>query len=416
MMTSQLDRNILLGVSGGVAAYKSADLCRRLLERGARLRVIMTRGAQAFVTPLTFQALSGNPVHTELLDERAEAGMGHIELARWADLILIAPASANTIARLSAGLADDLLSTVCLASSAPLMIAPAMNKQMWAAAATGENVARLRGRGVELIGPGFGDQACGDVGAGRMLEPTEIADALVAAMAGASALAFAEGSRSLHGVAVLITAGPTREAIDPVRFISNHSSGKMGYAIARAAACLGAEVTLVSGPTALSAPGGVERVMVESSADMHAAVMGRIDTQKIFIAAAAVADYRPAQVADQKIKKSSAASRLDLVRTEDILADVAAMSRPPFTVGFAAETTNVHEHARGKLMSKKLHMIAANQVGLSGQGFNSDDNALTVLWADGSREFELQSKAQLASHLMDLVAERYRANSTTENS
>lgn len=420
MMNSQLDRNILLGVSGGVAAYKSADLCRRLLERGARVRVIMTRGAQAFVTPLTFQALSGNPVHTELLDERAEAGMGHIELARWADLILIAPASANTIARLSAGLADDLLSTVCLASGAPLMIAPAMNQQMWAAAATGENVARLRGRGVELIGPGFGDQACGDVGAGRMLEPIEIADALVEAVAAASGQASTQastlGGRSLDGVAVLITAGPTREAIDPVRFISNHSSGKMGYAIAQAAARLGAKVTLVSGPTGLSAPDGIEQVMVESSADMHAAVMGRIDTQNIFIAAAAVADYRPAQVADHKIKKSSVAGRLDLVRTEDILAAVAALNRPPFTVGFAAETTNVHEHARSKLVKKKLHMIAANQVGLPGQGFNSDNNALTVLWADGSREFELQSKAQLASHLMDLVAERYRANSTTENS
>jgi len=407
MMSTRLEQNVILGVSGGVAAYKSADLCRRLLERGAWVRVVMTRGARAFVTPLTFQALSGNPVHTELLDERAEAGMGHIELARWADLIVIAPASANTIARLSAGMADDLLSTVCLASSAPLLLAPAMNQQMWAAAATTENVARLVARGVDLLGPGFGDQACGDVGAGRMLEATEIADAVLARMSGVRS--------TLDGVSVLVTAGPTREAIDPVRFISNHSSGKMGYAIAAAAARMRARVTLISGPTGLSAPFGVERVMVESCEDMHDAVMCRIGEQQIFIAAAAVADYRPASIAEHKIKKSIATTELELVRTSDILADVAARHGAPFTVGFAAETTDLHKHARDKLIAKKLQMIAANQVGLAGRGFDSDHNALTVLWADGSREFALQSKVQLALNLMDLVAERYRASSTTEN-
>lgn len=401
----ELDQNIVLGVSGGVAAYKSAGLCRRLLERGARVRVVMTRGAQAFVTPLTFQALSGNPVHTELLDEGAEAGMGHIELARWADLILIAPASANTMARLAAGMADELLSTVCLASSARLMLAPAMNQQMWAAPATAENVDRLLARGVHLIGPGFGDQACGDVGAGRMLEADEIADAV------AALVNVADGA--LKGVAVLITAGPTREALDPVRFISNHSSGKMGYAVAAAAARLGAQVTLVSGPTALAKPARVQRVMVQSAQDMHQAVMQRIDSQQIFIAAAAVADYRPASAAEHKIKKSAAEEQLELVRTRDILADVAALAMAPFTVGFAAETDNLQEHARAKLVKKKVQMIAANQVGVSGRGFDANHNALTVIWADGSREFELQSKVQLASSLMDLVAERYRASCTT---
>ena len=404
-MITQLDQNIILAVSGGVAAYKSADLCRRLLERGARVRVVMTRGAQAFIAPLTFQALSGNPVHTELLDERAEAGMGHIELARWAHLILVAPASANTLARLSAGMADDLLTTVCLASRAPLLLAPSMNQQMWAAAATVENVARLSARGVHFLGPAIGDQACGDVGAGRMLEPNDIADAVVVKMSNARG--------SLAGVSVLVTAGPTREAIDPVRFISNQSSGKMGYAVAAAAARMGARVSLISGITGLPAPFGVERVVVESCADMHAAVMCRIAEQQIFIAAAAVADYRPATIAEHKIKKSTVAAQLELVRTSDILADVAALPRPPFTVGFAAETTDLHKHARAKLVAKKLQMIAANQVGVAGSGFDADNNALAVMWHDGSCELPLQSKVQLAVNLVDLIAERYRASSTT---
>ena len=403
-MSSDLSHNVVLGVGGGIAAYKSADLCRRLAERGARVRVVMTQCAQAFVTPLTFQAVSGNPVHSALLDERAEAGMGHIELARWAHLVLVAPATANVIARLAAGMADDLLSTVCLASAAPIALAPAMNQQMWAAAATQDNVRRLAARGVHVLGPAYGDQACGDVGAGRMLEPLEIAAAAQRLLAGG---ALAGGA--LAGMCVLVTAGPTREAIDPVRFISNHSSGKMGYAVAAAAAQAGAQVTLVSGPTALDAPPRVERVMVESSEEMHAAVMQHMVGQQIFIGAAAVADYRPGAPARQKLKKADTVSTLELVRTRDILAEVAALSPRPFTVGFAAETERVEEHARGKLRAKRLDMIAANQVGLADRGFNAERNALTVYWADGSREFALTSKRELAHGLIELIAERFGA-------
>jgi phosphopantothenoylcysteine decarboxylase/phosphopantothenate--cysteine ligase len=398
-MSSVLTHNVVLGVGGGIAAYKSADLCRRLAERGARVRVVMTQGAQAFVTPLTFQAVSGNPVHTAMLDERAEAGMGHIELARWADLVLIAPATANLMARLAAGLADDLLCTLCLATAAPIALAPAMNQQMWAAAATRENLRRLEARGVHVIGPGEGEQACGDIGAGRMLEPLEIAAAAQRLLAGGA----------LAGVSVLVTAGPTREAIDPVRYISNHSSGKMGYAVAAAAAQAGARVTLVSGPTALAAPPRVQRVLVESSDEMHAAVMQHLPGQQIFIGAAAVADYRPGAPASHKLKKHDATTTLELVRTRDILADVAAHSPRPFTVGFAAETEQVHEHARGKLAAKGLDMIAANQVGLADRGFNAERNALTVLWADGSRELPLAGKRELAHAFIALVAERFSA-------
>ncbi len=401
-MSGMLTHNIVLGVSGGIAAYKSADLCRRLGERGARVRVVMTAGGQAFVTPLTFQALSGNPVHTTLLDERAEAGMGHIELARWADLVLVAPATANVMARLAAGLADDLLTTVCLATAAPIAIAPAMNQQMWTAAATRENLRRLTARGVHVLGPGEGDQACGDVGPGRMLEPLEIAERVQRLLVGGA----------LGGLSVLVTAGPTREAIDPVRFISNHSSGKMGYAVAGAAAEAGARVTLVSGPTALDPPPRVERVVVESCEDMHGAVMQRISDHQIFIGAAAVADYRPAARAAQKIKKNAATSQLELVRTTDVLAAVAALDPRPFTVGFAAETERMEEHARGKLAAKGLDMIAANQVGLPGRGFDADDNAITVFWPDGSRAFPLGSKREIARALVELVAERYRAART----
>jgi len=398
-MNTAMTPRVVLGVGGGIAAYKSADLCRRLAERGARVRVVMTRGAQAFVTPLTFQAVSGNPVHTELLDERAEAGMGHIELARWADLVLIAPATANVIARLAAGLADDLLTTLCLATEAPLAVAPAMNRQMWAAPATRANVRTLAERGVWMLGPGEGEQACGEVGAGRMLEPADLASRALDLISGGA----------LAGVSVLVTAGPTREAIDPVRFISNHSSGKMGYAVAAAAAQAGASVTLVSGPTALDAPARVERVMVESCEEMHAAVMARMPANRIFIGAAAVADYRPASRAGQKIKKSAESASLELVRTPDVLAAVAALEPRPFTVGFAAETEKLAEHARGKLAAKRLDMIAANEVGIPGRGFNSDENALTVFWADGSEELALAGKRDLARRLVSLVAERFHA-------
>jgi phosphopantothenoylcysteine decarboxylase/phosphopantothenate--cysteine ligase len=394
---------VLVGVSGGIAAYKSADLCRRLRERGLAVRVVMTRGAQAFITPLTLQAVSGEPVRSALLDEQAEAGMGHIELARWADLVLVAPASANLIARLAAGMADDLLSTVVLATPAPVLLAPAMNQQMWRADATQENLARLRARGVAVLGPGSGDQACGDVGPGRMLEPLELADTVAACLQRRSKLA---------GTSVLITAGPTREAIDPVRFISNHSSGKMGYALARAASEAGASVTLVSGPTALPQPAGVQRLDVESAQEMLEAVMQRAPECRVFIAAAAVADYRPAQTQPQKIKKLAERTTLSLDRTTDILAEVAALPSPPFTVGFAAETQNVADNARDKLERKRLDMIAANQVGVTGQGFNADNNALRVLWRGGEVDLALTDKLSLARQLVDLIAERLSAVDT----
>ena len=360
----------------------------------------MTASAREFVAPLTFQALSSNPVHCALLDEQAEAGMGHIELARWADLVLIAPATANVLARLAHGLADDLLATLCLATTAPLVLAPAMNQQMWRARATRANVLTLLDRGVEMLGPGEGDQACGETGPGRMLEPEEIASRVAARF----------GGGALEGVEVLVTAGPTREALDPVRFLTNHSTGKMGYAVAAAAVEAGARVTLVSGPTALAVPPGVERVDVASAEEMHGEVMARAAGCDVFVAAAAVADYRPARVAEQKIKKSDGPAALDLVRTPDIIAAVAALDDGPFTVGFAAETESVEVHARDKLERKGLDMIAANRVGLPDRGFASERNALSVLWRDGGcRELELAPKADLARSLVGLVAERYRA-------
>jgi phosphopantothenoylcysteine decarboxylase/phosphopantothenate--cysteine ligase len=399
-MSKQTNKRVLLGVSGGIAAYKSPDLVRRLRERGHEVRVVMTRAAGDFITPLSLQAVSGQAVHTTLLDEQAEAAMGHIELARWADVVLIAPASADLIARLAHGLANDLLSTLCLATEAPIVVAPAMNRQMWAAPATQANVETLRGRGVRLLGPGAGDQACGEVGEGRMLEPAELAaelDALVPGVAG-----------DLAGLGVLITAGPTREAIDPVRYISNHSSGKMGYAVAGAARSAGASVILVSGPCDLPAPPGVERVPVESAAEMREAVMSRVEGCDIFIAAAAVADYRPAEKAEQKIKKKSKGLEIALVRNVDILAEVASRDHPPFTVGFAAETEKLEAHAREKLAKKSLDMIAANPVGGPDTGFGADTNRLRVFWRDGELDLGEASKTELAQRLVALVAERFR--------
>ena len=394
------NRRIVLGVAGGIAAYKAADLVRRLRDRNFEVRVVMTAAAREFVAPLTFQALSSNPVHCDLLDEQAEAGMGHIELARWADLVLIAPATANVLARLAHGFADDLLTTLCLATTAPVVVAPAMNQQMWQAGATRANVLALRERGVAMLGPGEGDQACGDVGPGRMLEPEEIAARIAAWFRGGA----------LEGVEVLVTAGPTREALDPVRYLTNHSTGKMGYAVAVAAAEAGARVSLVSGPTALPGPPGVERIDVTSAEEMYTKVMARAARCDIFIAAAAVGDYRPARCAEQKIKKEDGPATLDLVRTPDIAAGVAAMDGGPFTVGFAAETESVQAHAQHKLERKGLDMIAANRVGLPDRGFASDRNALSVLWRDGgSRELGLAPKAELARSLIALVAERYRA-------
>lgn len=392
-----MNKKVILGVTGGIAAYKAAELVRRLIKAGAEVRVVMTAGAQAFVTPLTFQALSGHPVHTELLDPEAELGMGHIQLARWADVVLIAPASANMLARLAAGEAGDLLTTLCLATEAPLCVAPAMNQQMWLDAATQANIRILANREVHIFGPAQGEQACGEVGPGRMLE----ADELVVAVAGLFEIGVLAGRR------LLITAGPTREAIDPVRYISNHSSGKMGYALARAAIEAGARVTLVSGPTQLAPPEMAERIDVESAGQMLDAVLSRASEADIFIATAAVADYRVEQIASSKIKKDSERLSLELVKNPDILATVSSMTvARPFCVGFAAETDELIAHAQQKLQNKGLDMIAANRVG-EGLGFNSDDNALQVLWADGGHELPMMSKDKLARELIKLIAEHY---------
>lgn len=394
-------RRVLLGVTGGIAAYKSPDLVRRLIECGAEVQVVMTRGAREFVTELTFQAVSGRPVRTELWDPAAEAAMGHIELARWAEEIIIAPASADFIARLAHGLADDLLTTLCLATRAPIAIAPAMNQAMWSNPATQANVSLLRARGVRVLGPAAGEQACGEVGPGRMLEPLEIVQALTQAPGAAAEPGL------FAGVKAVVTAGPTRERIDPVRFITNRSSGKMGYAVAEALRDAGAEVVLISGPVNLAAPHGVQRVDVESAAEMLAAVQEQLADTQLFVATAAVSDYRAEQIACEKIKKTQAAFSLNLARTPDILATVSARPSPPFLVGFAAETDNVERNALIKLEGKHLDMIAANKVG-DGLGFDRDDNALTVYWPGGKRELCLCSKRDLARQLVGVIAERYR--------
>jgi len=386
---------IVLGVTGGIAAYKSPELVRRLREQGAEVQVVMTAAAQEFVTPLTFQAVSGRAVRTNLWDSAAEAAMGHIELARWAELVLIAPATAGFLARLASGQADDLLTTLCLASEAPLAVAPAMNRVMWAHPATRANVSVLTSRGVTVIGPAEGDQACGEVGAGRMHEPLEIVS---------RAMALLRPSGPLLGRRVLITAGPTRECIDPVRFVSNRSSGKMGFAVAQAAREAGAEVVLVSGPVALPTPPGVRRIEVESAADMLAAVLDEVERTDIFISTAAVADYRPTHTHAQKIKKTSERMELSMERTADIVGSIAARAQRPFVVGFAAETESVEQNARGKLMKKNLDMIAANEVGTD-KVFDCDDNHLVVLWRTGRRELGRASKATLAERLVALIAE-----------
>ncbi len=400
MAAVQAAERIVLGVGGGIAAYKSAELVRRLRERGHEVQVVLTESAARFVTPLTFQALSGRSVRTALWDDAAEAAMGHIELARWAQRIVLAPATADLIARMAAGQADDLLTTVLLASAAPVLVAPAMNQQMWAHPALQANLAVLRERGVQFVGPGIGSQACGDSGAGRMSEPEQI----VAALGGAPLSALPAGR--LAGRRVLITAGPTLEDIDPVRFLGNRSSGKMGFAVAAAALAEGAEVTLVSGPVALPTPPGVERIDVRSAQDMHRAVFAALPGQDVFIAAAAVADYRPLEVLDRKRKKSGDTWRIELVLNPDILAEVAATAPRPYIVGFAAETNDVEQHARDKLQRKRLDMIAANHVGQPGCGFESCDNALSVFWADGGREIGLADKASVAAELVACIAER----------
>ncbi|KRF00521.1 phosphopantothenoylcysteine decarboxylase [Frateuria sp. Soil773] len=393
-------RRILLGVSGGIAAYKSCELVRRLRDLGAEVRVVMTESATHFVGAATFQALSGQPVRISLWDESAEAAMGHIELARWAERILIAPASADLIARLAHGQAGDLLTTLCLASAAPLYVAPAMNQQMWAHPAVQANVDTLRSRGVHLLGPAAGEQACGDVGSGRMLEPHELRDAIAASF----------GHGELQGLQVVVSAGPTYEDIDPVRFIGNRSSGRMGFAIAAAAAEAGAAVTLVAGPVNLATPAGVaQRIDVRSAAQMQAAVQAAAATAHIYIAAAAVGDYRPAQVAERKLKKQAGTPlTLQLTENPDILAGLSAQSVRPFLVGFAAETHDVADYARAKLQRKGLDMIAANRVG-DGLGFEAADNALSLYWADGSAELPRAPKEALARQLVATIAERYRA-------
>jgi len=383
---------LLLGVSGGIAAYKAAEIVRRWRDAGGEVRVVLTEAAERFVSATTFQALSGNPVRRALWDEAAEAAMGHIELARWADALLIAPASADILARLAHGMANDLLSTICLASEAPLYLAPAMNRAMWAHPATRANLDLLAQRGARVLGPASGAQACGEVGEGRLLEPAEIVAALL--------------DRRLAGRRVLITAGPTYEDLDPVRFLGNRSSGRMGFAVAAAAAAMGADVTLVSGPVRLATPAGVRRIDVRSAEQMRAAVFDQLPGQHLFIASAAVADYRPASVAGQKIKKQEGDLSLTLVRTPDILAEVAAQPQRPFVVGFAAETDNVEGYARGKLERKRLDMIAANRVGSDGCGFDAEDNALSVYWPDGGAEIPRTSKARVAEQLLGLIAGR----------
>ena len=397
--------NVVLGITGGIAAYKTPELVRRLRDRGAEVQIVMTASAEEFVTPTALQAVSGRPIRTNLWDKEAEASMSHIELARWADIVLIAPATAEIMARLAGGAAPDLLTTLCLATEAPLAIAPAMNRVMWSNPAVQANRKTLEERGVRILGPGDGSQACGETGAGRMLDPDVIAEIVCD-----SQDATISGGQALQGKAVLITAGPTREAIDPVRYISNHSSGKMGYAMAAAAFEQGAKVIIVSGPVSIAVPRGVDVHNVRTAEEMYRETHDHIDGVDIFIAAAAVSDYRPVNVRDQKIKKDADSMRIDLVRSPDILASVAQLEGAPFTVGFAAETEKVREYALGKLDKKKLDMIVANRVG-EDCGFGYDDNAVEVFWNGGEQAFGKTSKIELARQIVILIAARYASTS-----
>ena len=398
--------NIVLGITGGIAAYKAPDLVRRLKERGGDVQIVMTASAAEFVTDTALQAVSGRPVRSNLWDKEAERAMSHIELARWADVILIAPATAEVMARIVSGGAPDLLTTICLATEAPIAVAPAMNHIMWGNPATQANRKVLEERGIHILGPGVGSQACGETGAGRMLEPDTIAAAVFD-------LGVGRGEGLLTGKKVVITAGPTREPIDPVRYITNRSSGKMGYAMARAAAAQGADVVLISGPVSLPEPPGIEVRKVITAADMFDATHEYVGDADIFVAAAAVADYRPADLKKQKIKKNEESMSIDLVRCPDILASVAALDAGPFTVGFAAETEKVDDYARGKLEKKALDMIIANRVG-DDCGFDTDDNSVNVLWADGELRFAETSKTELAHDLIELVARRFYAARGTD--
>ncbi|GBF29404.1 coenzyme A biosynthesis bifunctional protein CoaBC [bacterium MnTg03] len=400
-MEPMLKKKILLGVTGGIAAYKSAELIRLIIKSGAEVRVVMTKAATEFVQPLTYQALSGHRVYTDIFDAEADSAMDHIELARWADLMIVAPASADFIAKMRNGYADNLLLTLCLASKQPVAIAPAMNQQMYANRATQDNIKLLASRAVLIWGPDDGEQACGDTGPGRMLEPTELFERVAEYLS----------PGKLDGKNVLITAGPTREPIDPVRYISNRSTGRMGYALAQAAHQAGAGVTLVSGPVNLDAPSGVERISVSSAIEMRDAVIERAAKVDIFIACAAVSDYRVEQVAAQKIKKTTQKIKLELIPNPDIVSEVTRLKNKPFTLGFAAETEKLEAHAVEKLQRKNLDMIAANRVAAEQTGFESDTNELTVIWPDGQRLLTLNDKNEIAKQLIDLVAERYNASS-----
>ena len=397
-----VDRKIILVVTGGIAAYKSAELTRLLVKQGAEVQVVMTEGAKAFISPLTFQALSGRGVRDSLLDPSAEMGMGHIELARWGEMILVAPATADAIAKVAAGLADDLFSTIALARKGRLVLAPAMNQAMWSNPFTQANIARLKeiDPTISIWGPDAGEQACGDVGPGRMLEPAELVRLTVELL---------NGDQPLKGTRVVLTAGPTRERLDPVRYISNDSSGKMGYSLAAAMRQAGAEVVLVSGPVSLPVPAGVKLVSVESAQQMQAethAVM--TDGCDIFIATAAVADYRPVNSADQKIKKSADSLNIELIKNPDILAEVAAGDHRPFCVGFAAETQNVESYARQKLVKKNVNMVIANDVSRSDIGFNSDYNTVTIITADQTETLPRLSKVALAEQLVQYITQYYK--------
>lgn len=399
-----MGQRVLLCVGGGIAAYKALELVRRLREAGAQVQVAMTAGAQHFVTPLSFQALSGSPTRTTLWDSAAEASMGHIELARWADRIVIAPATADLLAKLAHGFADDLVTTLCLATTAPITVAPAMNHRMWEHPATQANMAILRARGVQVIGPEDGPLAEGESGPGRLSEP----DAIVAALF-PQAVAPAIVDQALKGLKVVVSAGPTYEDLDPVRYLGNRSSGKMGFAVADSARRRGAEVVLIAGPVHLATPAGVKRVDVRSAAQMHEAVFAAFPAD-IYIGAAAVADYTPRAPAANKIKKSNESLALDLVRTPDILSEVAAQTQGlKLVVGFAAETENVAGYARGKLVAKRLDLIVANRVGVADGGFESDQNAMTAYWQDGERVFNPGAKTRLADDLIELIVERLNA-------
>ncbi len=403
-MSNHPPTRIILGITGGIAAYKSPDLVRRLRAAGAQVQVVMTPSAERLVSPTVFQAVAGRAVRGDLWDAQAEDAMGHIELARWADLILIAPATANIMAQIALGSAGGLLTTLCLATEAPLVLAPAMNQAMWRNPATQANRNLLTARGVRFIGPADGEQACGDTGLGRMVEPEQIVAALPGGTTGAT--------QSLAGCTVLVSAGPTREPLDPVRYLTNRSSGKMGFAIARAAAAAGAQVKLVAGPVSLETPVNVERTDVETAEQMHAQVLARASSADIYIGVAAIADYRPEFVQTQKIKKKVGSVDLHMVECADVLTDVAALKAGPFTIGFAAETENLEKNARIKLERKHLDMIVANLVG-DDLCFDRDDNSALVLWRDGGKQFERLPKFELATLLVTLIAERYNDRAAT---